>query len=147
MYAGGSGCIDPRFLDLCTIWKWVLSFTRLPLYPQGKSSPYLLDKSWVGLRTGLDNVKRRKILPLPGFELRSLGHPARNAAAISTSLSRLVEILHIRIIYSALLKECFSRFFPLSYGFQNPEFIVSNFCYNLCFSSSCFFLISYISLT
>jgi hypothetical protein len=39
---------------------------------------------WVGPRTGLDDVEKRKILPLPGLELRSLTHPAR-----SQSLYRL----------------------------------------------------------
>jgi hypothetical protein len=33
---------------------------------------------WAGPRTGLDNVKKRKILPLKGLELRPLGRPARN---------------------------------------------------------------------
>jgi hypothetical protein len=31
----------------------------------------------VGPRTGLDDVERRKILSLPGVELRPLGRPAR----------------------------------------------------------------------
>jgi hypothetical protein len=30
----GSGCIDPHFLDLGTSWRWVVSFTALPLYPR-----------------------------------------------------------------------------------------------------------------
>jgi hypothetical protein len=33
---------------------------------------------WVGPRTGLDDAERKKILPLPGLELRPLGHPARS---------------------------------------------------------------------
>jgi hypothetical protein len=33
----GSGCIDPRFLDLGTNWRWVVSFTPLPHYHRGKS--------------------------------------------------------------------------------------------------------------
>jgi hypothetical protein len=32
----------------------------------------------VGLRTGLDAVERRKILPLPGLEVRLVGRPARS---------------------------------------------------------------------
>jgi hypothetical protein len=35
---GGNGCTDPRFLDLGTSWKRVVSFTPLPLYLQGKST-------------------------------------------------------------------------------------------------------------
>jgi hypothetical protein len=39
---------------------------------------------WVDPRIGLDDVERINILPLPGLELRPLGHPAR-----SQSLYRL----------------------------------------------------------
>jgi hypothetical protein len=39
---------------------------------------------YVSLRTGLDDVEKIKILPLPGLELRTLGRPAR-----SQSLYRL----------------------------------------------------------
>jgi hypothetical protein len=34
--------------------------------------------SWIGPRTGLDNVERRKILPLPGLEPQPLDHPSRS---------------------------------------------------------------------
>jgi hypothetical protein len=40
----GGGGIAPRILDLGTRWKWVVSFTPRPLYPQGKSSWYSLDR-------------------------------------------------------------------------------------------------------
>jgi hypothetical protein len=33
---------------------------------------------WVGPRTGLDDIDRSKILPLPGLELQPLGLPARS---------------------------------------------------------------------
>jgi hypothetical protein len=39
-----SGCIDPHFLDLGTIWRWVVSFTPQPLYCREKSSRYPLDR-------------------------------------------------------------------------------------------------------
>jgi hypothetical protein len=32
----GSGSIDPRILDLGTVWRWVVSFTLLPLLPSVK---------------------------------------------------------------------------------------------------------------
>jgi hypothetical protein len=38
------GCIDPHFLDLGTSWRWMVSFTPLPLYPRGKSPRYPLDR-------------------------------------------------------------------------------------------------------
>jgi hypothetical protein len=34
---------------------------------------------WVGPGTGLDDVERRKFMPLPGLELRPLGCPTRSA--------------------------------------------------------------------
>jgi hypothetical protein len=40
----GSGCIDPRILDLGTSWRWVVSFTHRPLYLRGKSPLYPLDR-------------------------------------------------------------------------------------------------------
>jgi hypothetical protein len=42
-------------------------------------------RGWVGPRTGLDAVENRKILPLPGHELRPLGLPTS-----SQSRSRLI---------------------------------------------------------
>jgi hypothetical protein len=44
---------------------------------EGAPSPHYIG-GWVGLRIGLDDVERRKILPLPGLELRPLGCPARS---------------------------------------------------------------------
>jgi hypothetical protein len=38
-----SGCIAPRILDIGSRWRWVVSFTPRPLYPQGKSPWYPLD--------------------------------------------------------------------------------------------------------
>jgi hypothetical protein len=35
-------------------------------------------RGWMGPRTGLANVEKRKFLILPGLELRPLGRPARN---------------------------------------------------------------------
>jgi hypothetical protein len=46
------------------------------LYPREKNPSYPLDRRMGGLRTGLYNMERRKILPLLGLELQPLGHPA-----------------------------------------------------------------------
>jgi hypothetical protein len=40
----GSGCTDPRFLDLGTSCRWVVTVTPQPLYPRGKCPRYLLDR-------------------------------------------------------------------------------------------------------
>jgi hypothetical protein len=47
----GSGCIDPYFLDLGTSYSGVVSFTLRPLYLQGKSSRYSLDRRLGGPRS------------------------------------------------------------------------------------------------
>jgi hypothetical protein len=40
----GSGGIAPRIRELGTRWSWVVSFTPRPLYLQGKSLQYPLDR-------------------------------------------------------------------------------------------------------
>jgi hypothetical protein len=66
---GGSEYVNPRILYLGTRWMLVVSFTPRSLYP-----PYplnrRLDVPWN--RSG----RHEQILPLPGFELRSLCCPA-----------------------------------------------------------------------
>jgi hypothetical protein len=74
-----SGYVDPRILDHDTCWRWLVSFKPRPLTP----CAYSLG-GWVGPRTDLDDVESRKIISLPGIELRPLGIPAH-----SQSLYRL----------------------------------------------------------
>jgi hypothetical protein len=54
---GGTGCIDPCFLNLGTGWRWVVSFTPQPFTPRGKS----MSTHWLGgcmdPKTGLDVVQ------------------------------------------------------------------------------------------
>jgi len=44
----GSGFIALRVFDLGTRWRWTVSFTPRPLYPQRKSSRYPLDRRLAG---------------------------------------------------------------------------------------------------
>jgi hypothetical protein len=53
-----SGCIDPRFIDLGTSWRWVVRFTHRPLYPPGTH----WIGGWVNLRTDLDDMNKEKVL-------------------------------------------------------------------------------------
>jgi hypothetical protein len=39
-----NGCIDPRFLEFGTSWRWVVSFTPRSLYPRVRSPWYPLDR-------------------------------------------------------------------------------------------------------
>jgi hypothetical protein len=48
-------------LNLGIIWRWVVSFTPLPLYPRGKSPGVHLIRGWVGSRAGLDAVEKKEI--------------------------------------------------------------------------------------
>jgi hypothetical protein len=64
--AWGSGCIDPRFIDLGTSRRWVVSFTPLPLYPRGNSPWYLLDRRLGGLQRRSGQYEELKILDPTG---------------------------------------------------------------------------------
>jgi hypothetical protein len=44
----GIWSIAPRILDLGTSWRWVVSFTPLPLYPQGEIPRHPLDRRLSG---------------------------------------------------------------------------------------------------
>jgi hypothetical protein len=44
-------------------------------------------EGWVGPGTGLDDVEKRKILPIPGLELRPLGRPARSQSLYKLFIS------------------------------------------------------------
>jgi hypothetical protein len=51
---------------------------------------------WVGPRTGLDDMEKRKVLTLPGLELRTLGRPGRSQSLYRLSYSGS----HTRMWYS-----------------------------------------------
>jgi hypothetical protein len=58
----GRGCIDPHFLDLGTNWRWVVSFTPLPIYTRGKSPLYPLDRRLGGAHSWSRRRGEEKIL-------------------------------------------------------------------------------------
>jgi hypothetical protein len=68
----GSGGIVPRILDLGTRWRWVVSYTPRPLYPQGKNTWYLVPEP-VWARWW------REQFPIP-TGTRTPDHPARSPA-------------------------------------------------------------------
>jgi hypothetical protein len=83
----GSGGIAPHILDLGTRWRWAVSYTPRPLYPQRKSRSYLLDRSLGGpqSRSGHGGEEKNS-QPLPGLEPRS---SSPYPSAIPTELSGL----------------------------------------------------------
>jgi hypothetical protein len=83
----GSGCIEPRLLDLGTSWRRVVSFTPRPLYSGGKSPQYQLDRRLGGphCRSGHGEVN---ILAPPRLKIRFLGRPARSQSLYRPSYAR-----------------------------------------------------------
>jgi hypothetical protein len=72
-------CIDPRFLDLGTSWRWVVSLTSRPFYPRGKCPRYPLDRRFDGPQSHSGRHEEAKnSCPPPGLELRPLGRPTRS---------------------------------------------------------------------
>jgi hypothetical protein len=64
-----SGGIAPRILDFGTRWRCVVSFTPRPIYPQGNSLRYPLDRRLDGpqSRSGRGGEEKNSH-PLPGLE-------------------------------------------------------------------------------
>jgi hypothetical protein len=91
----GSAFVDPHILDFGISSRWVVSFMPRPLYPRENRSLYHWIRGGVGPRTGLDDVKNREFLPLPGLELRLLCRSAR-----SQSLHRLQYVICILLSLS-----------------------------------------------
>jgi hypothetical protein len=85
----GSGGIAPRILDLGTRWRWVASLTSRPLYPQGKSPWYPLDKRLGGpqSRSGCDGEEKNS-QPPPGIEPYNPDRPTRSPALYRLSYHR-----------------------------------------------------------
>jgi hypothetical protein len=61
-----SGCIDPFFLDLDTSWRWVVSFTSLPLSRREKSPRYSFAKKLGAPQSRSGRRGNGKILDLTG---------------------------------------------------------------------------------
>jgi hypothetical protein len=75
----GSGGIAPRILDIGAGWRWVVAFMPLPLYPQGKSPWYPLDRRLCGPQSRFGHGGEEKnFQPLPGLE-----HPIIQPVALS----------------------------------------------------------------
>jgi hypothetical protein len=54
---------------------------------------------WVDPRAGLDDVKKRKFLTLPGVELRPLGCPARSQSLYGLRYHGSPTYIYIYILY------------------------------------------------
>jgi hypothetical protein len=83
----GSGCVTPCIFNLGTRWRWAVSFMPRPIYPQGNSPQYLLDRRLGGpqSRSGC-GTETKNFQPPPEIEPRS---SSPWPVAIPTELSRL----------------------------------------------------------
>jgi hypothetical protein len=86
----GSGYIDPRFLGLGTSWRWVVSFTPLPLYLRGKSPRYPLDRRLGGPQSRYGRRGEEKILDPTGTRTPNPRSSSPWPVAIPTTPSRLL---------------------------------------------------------
>jgi hypothetical protein len=120
----GIGDIAPGILDLGTRWRWVVSFTSRPLYPQGKRPWYQLDRrvggpqNWSG--PGGEEKNSQSLLGLEPpiiqpitqryttelFPKRKIhiprresnpSHPARSLVAIPIEIFRILDFQKVNI--------------------------------------------------
>jgi hypothetical protein len=107
------------FFDLGTSWRLVISFTPRPLYPRGESPVTHRGGGWVGPRTGLDDMEKRKFLPLPGLELRLLGRPTRSQSLYR--LSHPWSVDHYWVLKKAENGLTKAKFEESGIGFRAPS--------------------------
>jgi hypothetical protein len=99
----GSGGIAPGIVDLGTRWRSVVSFTLRPLYLQGKSPWYPLDRRLGGSQSRPGHGGEEKnSQPLLGLE-PSIIQPV--AHRYITELSRTVNMVKVKVSMSPVLQE------------------------------------------
>jgi hypothetical protein len=118
-----SGCIDPHFLDLVISGgEW--SASRSGRFTPRETAPGThWIGSWVGPRTGLDDVEKRKFPTLPGLELRTLGRqllasrhtnyasPAPNLTMIYRKIDFVCKVKQSRsVVYEKVCAMCLHLF-------------------------------------
>jgi hypothetical protein len=96
----GSGRIDPRFLDLGTSWRWMVSLTLRPIYPRGKRPRYPLDRGLGGPQTWSGRCGEEKIVYLTGTRTPTPLSSSPYRGAVPTALSRPRIIVGPVVFYS-----------------------------------------------
>jgi hypothetical protein len=72
-----------HLFDVGTRWNLMISFTPPPLFPREIASGTHWLRRYVGPRTGMDDMERRKILPLQGLEVQPLGRPVQRGRSVN----------------------------------------------------------------
>jgi hypothetical protein len=93
----GSGCRGPRFLDLGTSWRWVVSFISRPLYPLRNRPRDPLDRRLGGPLNRSGRRGEEKILA-----------PTRNRTATPSAIQPVAHRYNHRAI-AVLVKPCSSE--------------------------------------
>jgi hypothetical protein len=109
----GNIYVHPRFLDLGTSWRRVVSFTPRPLYPQGKNPQYPLDRLG-GPKNRLGRREEEKILDPTGTRTPTSLSSSPLSVVIPTALSRLLVLLEVRLKITPVI-------FILQFDFQFPK--------------------------
>jgi hypothetical protein len=87
----GEWTYSSTILNLGTRWRWVASFTPLPLYPRGKHRPVPIVWKAGWTPEPVWRLWSWEIsCPLSGIEPRHLGRPAHSVVTIPTAVSRLL---------------------------------------------------------
>jgi hypothetical protein len=110
----GSGGKNLHILDLGTRWRWVVSFTPRPLYPQGKSPWHPLDRRLGGPQNRSEHGgEDHNSEPLPGLELPII---EQEAECYTTELSRFQRNYSVggNVCRSQLQKWALHKFMGLS---------------------------------
>jgi hypothetical protein len=118
---GGGKCIDLRFLDFCTSWRWVVRFMLRPFQPplEGKSPRNPLDRRLDGPQSRPGRCREVKILALPGLELRFLGHLSSRQSLYPL---RWRDLLNESRLLQIEINRCYSEYQDLAHMifFTNP---------------------------
>jgi hypothetical protein len=86
----GSGGIVPHILDLSPKWRWVVSFTSWPLYPQGNNPLYPLDRRLGGPQSHSGHGGEEKnSQPSPGIKPQKPNRPAWKNANLTLSWCKI----------------------------------------------------------
>jgi hypothetical protein len=90
-------------------WRWMVSFTSLPLYPPKKAPVTLWIGGWVDPRACLDDMENFKYLTLPGLKHRTLGR----IASRYTDWATMVLPEKVPYLFTSWTTVSFSRKAPL----------------------------------
>jgi len=110
----GSGGLASRILDASTRWRWVVSFTPRPSYPQGKIPWYQLDKTTAGPQNWSGHGGKEKNSQNQQVKKDSVFYGTRRFITVFT-IARHLSLCWARWIQSTTskrVKDTFYYYFP-----------------------------------